>query len=316
MLLISACGILNFENEQPEIPGKLVFSALDEHDRYQIYSSLTNGAQLKNLTNFKNDEAYNPSWSNDGTQIVFVTSLRNTSEGGSLYIMNADGSNLRPMKERPNTNVVTLGGNPVWSPDDSKIAFDFCPNCEVGGRNTEIYVYDFEKDTVTKITSHPAGDYVPTWGNSVNKLFFSTDRDYALLDTLRFRRDIYSYDISNQVEKRITTSGNATNPVLNWSTNHLLHIWNVQENTISCSDSTNKDFSILETSLEYSGTPAFSKTGKMLFVIGRKNDQAIPEMILFNFSSCNDLGIVGKQSYRGKLKDSRRVDWYYDDVEK
>src|SRR5690554_2875754 len=186
-ILVSGCNLWETveEEEIPTIPGKLVFSALDENNNYQIYTSLTNGTKLKKLTNFKNDAGFQPSWSNDGKRIAFSTTLNATTSGSSLYLMNADGSNLRPLKERLNTDVPTAGNNPVWSPDDSKIAFDFCNNCEGGGNNYDIYVYDFKTDSIEKVTKHTLDDTYPSWGIDSKKLYFSSGRDYYYEDTLR-----------------------------------------------------------------------------------------------------------------------------------
>jgi len=65
--------------------------------------------------------ACQPSWSPDGGKLVFTSPCKNMDEiyyGGALYIINADGSNLMPLKTVP-------GGDfdPAWSPDGSLIAF-------------------------------------------------------------------------------------------------------------------------------------------------------------------------------------------------
>lgn len=205
---MGGCGLLGDGEKEPApaIPGKLVFSALDENDQYQIYTSLTNGTKLKQLTSFKNDAALSPSWSNDGTQIAFTTTLNATTAGTSLYVMNADGSNKRPLKERPNTHIVTPGNNPAWSPDDSKIAFDACSNCESGGNNFDIYVYDFKTDSIKKITEILGRDMNPIWINKED-FYFITDRDYYSIDSLRTHEDVYETGTSGNNVSRVTDTG-------------------------------------------------------------------------------------------------------------
>ena len=227
--VITSCTLFNNEKEEPtpEIPGKLVFSAPDGDGRYQIYTSLTNGTKRKQLTSSGNEEAefFNPSWSNDGTQIAFTTTLNSTSEGSSLYLMNADGSNLRPLKERPNTDIVTLGNNPTWSPDDSKIAFDFCINCELGGRNYELFVYDFETDAITQLTDTISEDDNPVWNPINNKIAFSSNRADASSNV----SDIYTLNLQNMEVQRLTNTDNSGrqlwfsrgDELLFWSNNAL-----------------------------------------------------------------------------------------------
>ena len=238
VLLVSSvisCDLSNSEDEPiPEIPGKLVYSAPDGNGRHQIYTSLTNGTKKKQLTQSGSEQAefFNPSWSNDGTQIAFTSTLRSTSEGSSLYLMNADGSDLRPLKERPNTDIVTLGNNPKWSPDDSKIAFDWCQNCELGGNNFEIYAYDFETNEVAQVTDDPATDDFPTWSPNGNFIAFSSGREYVNGDTLRFRKDLYQININTVELTRLTTTGNATRPVWNPLESLIFYEWNIRENTV------------------------------------------------------------------------------------
>lgn len=206
-VLVSSCSLWESgeEEEIPTIPGKLVFSALDESEHYQIYTSLTNGAKLKKLTNFKNDDVFSPSWSNDGKQIAFSTSLNATTSGSSLYLMNADGSNLRPLKKRPNTTVPTAGNNPAWSPDDSKIAFDFCTNCERGGNNFEIYTYDFETDSIKKITQFLGSDKNPEWENEGTYLAFDSDR----ASNSKLVSDVYMINLQTDSLIRLTETNSA-----------------------------------------------------------------------------------------------------------
>jgi len=68
----------------------------------------------KRLTNLEFTEAQ-PTWSNDGSQLTFVTW---TAQGGSLYKVQADGSNLQKI-----TSVPALYSQPAYAPKDDKIVF-------------------------------------------------------------------------------------------------------------------------------------------------------------------------------------------------
>jgi len=56
-----------------------------------------------------------PDWSPDGSQIAF----QSTGTGnGDLYVMDADGSNVRQLTSTPEADQ-----GPAWSPDGTQVAF-------------------------------------------------------------------------------------------------------------------------------------------------------------------------------------------------
>jgi len=101
-------------------------------DYLQIaYASTRTGVAQIYLTNLLSDQAIaitnmpggacQPAWSPDGTKLVFTSPCaikKDSYKGSSLYIINADGSNLQPLPTAP-------GGDfePAWSPDGKVIAF-------------------------------------------------------------------------------------------------------------------------------------------------------------------------------------------------
>ena len=58
-----------------------------------------------------------PVWSPDGTRIAF-SSTRDQSGNTEIYVMNADGSNVRRLTNNP-----AADGSPTWSPTGTQIAF-------------------------------------------------------------------------------------------------------------------------------------------------------------------------------------------------
>jgi Tol biopolymer transport system component len=88
-----------------------------EHSPQDIYTILVGGTGLTQLT--KNlpalpsglEGAFHPSWSPDGREIVFSHFPGSTSNGATLYVMNADGTDLHLLAP------TTLDQNaPEWGP--------------------------------------------------------------------------------------------------------------------------------------------------------------------------------------------------------
>lgn len=152
--------------------------------------------------------------------IVFLGSLPVGAVDGPeltsyVYIMNADGSDQRPLFPYPidaraldvspdgtrvvystpgrlgfdiwvcdfdGSNAVNLTESsgisevgPSWSPDGSRIAFT--SNSE---GNTEVFVMDADGQNVSNLTNHPAGDGGPVWSPDGNRFAFSSGREGTL----------------------------------------------------------------------------------------------------------------------------------------
>ena len=76
------------------------------------------GSGIARLTDLESGLALGPSWSPDGRKIAFTSSEGTGEDTVSIYVMNADGSNMKQLTDHP---LVGLG--PSWSPDGRRIAF-------------------------------------------------------------------------------------------------------------------------------------------------------------------------------------------------
>lgn len=154
----------------------------DEH--YDIFVADFNGKILQQLTDAQGYDAEG-SYSPDGKLVVFSSNRRAYSEHMSeedakifdmdksymmdIYIMNADGSNVRQL-----TTAKGYDGGPFFSPDGKRIVWRrFAPN----GATAEVYTMNIDGSDKRQLTDigamswapyyHPSGDYIIFTNNSL-----------------------------------------------------------------------------------------------------------------------------------------------------
>ena len=106
-------------------------------------------------------------WSPDGAKIAFISLGDDNSD---IYVINADGSNLRRLTESN-----ALDRQPLWSPDSTRIVFTrtTLASKEDEGGNPDIYLVNADGSGIIQLTDHPKQDQWPilvAWrtGNSIS----------------------------------------------------------------------------------------------------------------------------------------------------
>ncbi|MEO8609715.1 MAG: hypothetical protein ABI690_17615 [Chloroflexota bacterium] len=115
-------------------------------------------------------------WSPDGSRIVYSAYDGGNVANSALYIMNADGSGVHNISNRPGVD----DSFPVWSSDSQHIAF-VSSRDEPGNR--DIYIMDADGGTVRRMTTAASVDEFPSWSPDGDQIIFSSDGILTLVST-------------------------------------------------------------------------------------------------------------------------------------
>jgi len=163
--------------------GKTRRYSWDYDETMDIFSCQQDGTQIVQLTHEKGYDAEG-SFSPDGKQIVFC-SLRSaydhelTAEEklrrekdpawfGELYIMNADGSNVRRL-----TNAPGYDGGPFFSPDGQRIIWR---RFDQSGMNADVYTMKTDGTDVQRVTDFKAMSWAPYYHPSGQYIIFTSNK--------------------------------------------------------------------------------------------------------------------------------------------
>jgi len=134
-------------------------------------------------------------WTSDSKNILFRANRTPFGDrNGKYFLVSIDGGLEKPLP-------IVNGGFAVLSPDSKKICFTPVDRefrtwkRYKGGRASDLWIYDLEKNTSEQITDFTGTDQIPTWFG--DNIYFASDRDLKL--------NIYQYNPSTKALKQLTT---------------------------------------------------------------------------------------------------------------
>jgi Tol biopolymer transport system component len=142
--------------------GQIAFVSERDRTLPQIFLMNVDGSGLKQIT--KNaDGACQPAWSPDGQQLIFISpcgSLAEQYPKVQLYLMNADGSNVKPLLATPAKGAF----DPEWSAQG--VAFT------KSGARPQVWIADPQTGQAHPIGQEIARNQQPSWSPDGSKIAF------------------------------------------------------------------------------------------------------------------------------------------------
>ena len=114
-------------------------------------------------------------WSPDGRKLAFLSGAH-CDFCHHLYVMNADGSDLKDLTPSVGGGPDRGVANPAWSPDGRAIAFVRRDHWPVGGFTDAVHVVRSDGSGRRRLTWAPADYFAPAWSPDGRKLAFVSDR--------------------------------------------------------------------------------------------------------------------------------------------
>ncbi|MDQ1556958.1 MAG: TolB protein, partial [Pyrinomonadaceae bacterium] len=140
----------------------------------EIFSMNADGSNQTQLTAYA-DLDFSPAWSPDGTKIAYASESPASVPPLTYYevfTINADGTGRTRITNTQTPSQVSNAGQPAWSPDGQKIAFE-SNRSNTGGNGYELYVVNADGTNEVRLTNDSTDDSSPAWSPDGRKIAFT-----------------------------------------------------------------------------------------------------------------------------------------------
>ena len=177
----------------PEPECCIAFSSL-RNGTYNIYTMRVDGSQLTRLTNPSDAHDLHARWSPDGNTISFTRSSGGVSQ---IWLMNADGTNERPIPALGNT-----ASGATFSPNGTQLVYESVVN----GR-TQLFIADLSGANIRQLTTFANGNsFFPRWSPDGTRITFNRNAGVAGQACSSAPCEIYVINVNGSGETRLTIS--------------------------------------------------------------------------------------------------------------
>jgi Tol biopolymer transport system component len=258
------------------------------------------GAEQRRVTVQPQKNDYGASFSADSQKILFASSddrlsqanvtLQSDSSSARselFYLTDINGKQMIPLMNTPTTI-----GNPVFSPDGQKIAFE-----SNAGGNLDIYLMDTDGKNRRRITTHPADDGQPAFSPDGKYIAFISRRDDNY--------ELYMMDVDGSNQRRLTyTTADEYDLAFSPDGKKLAYVSGRDHDLeLMLFDLKTKTSMQLTKTAGANINPAFSPDGKLAFASDRTDYLEIYLMDLRRpVSQTKLIATIKKMIYRGSVK--------------
>lgn len=172
-------GLNTAANYSPD--GQNIVLTISQGEYPNLYLLTRGGKIVRRLTNGRWIDT-SPCFAPNGREIVYVSDRPGIPQ---LFIMNLEGGNQRRLSARGYCD------SPAWSPRGDKIAFSM----RQGRDNNDIFVYDLEKDSITRLTQDEGSNENPSWSPDGRFLVFSSSRSG--------RKELFTIAVDGSGQRRL-----------------------------------------------------------------------------------------------------------------
>jgi VCBS repeat-containing protein len=188
---LTGLGTVIDDDAEAQGGGKIAFVSTRDGNN-EIYTMNADGSNQTDRTNAPNNDR-TPSWSPDGTKIVWSRGAASGGAGADIYTMNEDGSSLLNLTNDGPDDMEPAYLPPTYLPEGSIVYSSF------GGFDYDVFKVATGGGERTRIINNPLGDYHPRFNSAGSRLAFYTFPDGQTAD-------IYVADAGGTGQVRLTTA--------------------------------------------------------------------------------------------------------------